>query len=179
MIRPRKTQVRQPQTPRSGAQCHTAAFWGHTPIGPCSDATPEVARLADALDEVQTGHGRVLALVGEPGVGKTRLAQEASLLADERGFLVLVGRCYEERASLPLFPFVDALAAGLAMASEALRQQVPRRWPELGRLLSRRPSVSAASPLGQSDDARLHLFAAAVGVHSRTGRRRAGRAPAG
>ena len=121
---------------------------------------PEVARLAKALDEVQTGHGRVLALAGEPGVGKTRLAQEASVLADERGFLVLVGRCYEERASLPLLPFIDALAAGLALAPEALRRQVPRRWPELGPLLSSRPgSVSPASPLGQSEDARLHLFA--------------------
>ena len=93
-------------------------------------------------------------------MGKTRLAQEASFQADERGFVVLVGRCYEERSSLPLFPFVDALAAGLATASEALRQQVPRRWPELARLLSRRSSGSAASTMGQPDDARLRLFTA-------------------
>lgn len=136
------------------------SFLGAQPERPLIGRHVELARLVDALEAVQDGHGRLLALVGEPGVGKTRLAQEASLLAHERGYLVLVGRCYEERASLPLFPFVDALAAGLATASEALRQQVPRRWPELGLLLSSRPSASAASHLGQSDDARPRLFAA-------------------
>jgi predicted ATPase len=134
---------------------------GAHPDRPLFGRHAEVARLVRALDAVQDGHGRLLTLVGEPGVGKTRLAQEAAVLADERGYLVLVGRCYEERVSLPLTPFVDALAAGLATASEALRRQVPRRWPELGRLLSRRPAGSAASHLGQSDDARLRLFAAA------------------
>jgi DNA-binding NarL/FixJ family response regulator len=135
-------------------------FLGAHPDRPLFGRHAERARLVDALDAVQNGHARVVALAGEPGVGKTRLAQEASLLADERGYLVLVGRCYEERASLPLYPFVDALAAGLALAPDSLRRQVPRRWPDLGTLLSRRSGGTPASPLGQSEDARLHLFAA-------------------
>jgi GGDEF domain-containing protein len=69
------------------------------------------------------------------------------------------GSCSAPRA--PTSSSAIALAAGLALASETLRRQVPRRWPELGRLLSRRPSVAAASALGQSDDARGDLFAAA------------------
>ena len=135
-------------------------FLGAHPGRPLFGRDAELARLLDAFGGAREGRGRVVALVGEPGVGKTRLAQQAHLLADERGFLVLVGRCYEERASLPLFPFVDALAAGLATAPEAVRRELPRRWPELEWLLGKRPSDLAANPLGQSDDARLHLFAA-------------------
>ena len=136
-------------------------FLGAHPHRPLVGRHPELARLGSALDAVQDGHGRLLAVVGEPGVGKTRLAQEASVLADERGFLVLVGRCYAERASLPLLPFVDALAAGRATAPAALRKEFPRRWPELALLLSGPASAAATDLLGQSDDSRLRLFASA------------------
>ena len=66
---------------------------------------PEMRQLLSALDAVQAGTGRVCFLVGEPGVGKTRLAQEVSLVARERGFLIITGRCYappRDGALLPL-----------------------------------------------------------------------------
>jgi predicted ATPase len=102
----------------------------------------------------------MMALLDEPGIGKTRLAQEASLRALERGSIVLVGRCYEERASLPCFPFVEALSAGLKSAPDELRRHATRRWPALNALFSNTSSKSVVDRLDSSEDARLRLFSA-------------------
>ncbi len=48
----------------------------------------EMERLAPALDEAITGHGRMVMLAGEPGIGKTRTAQElASHIRQEDAWL--------------------------------------------------------------------------------------------
>ena len=44
----------------------------------------EMARFASAFDAVAAGSGRLVMLAGEPGVGKTRLAQEATLALRNR-----------------------------------------------------------------------------------------------
>ncbi len=51
-------------------------------------------RLAEALSRAGMGQGGSVFLTGEPGIGKTRLAQEILSLAKGRGFLVLEGRAY-------------------------------------------------------------------------------------
>ncbi len=58
----------------------------------------ELADLNGALDEALSGHGRLVMLVGEPGIGKTRLDQELASVAEDRGAEVLWGRCYEDQA---------------------------------------------------------------------------------
>jgi len=99
------------------------------------------------------------------GVGKTRLAQEVSVRANERGFFVLVGRCYEERASLPLYPFAEALSAALRTAPDQLGLQTAARWPELDALLSTTPSRTAAvARLGSSVEAQRNCFRASPGT---------------
>jgi predicted ATPase len=47
---------------------------------------------------------------GGPGIGKTRLAQEAALLARGGGVLVLAGRCRENGGRPPLWPWIEALS---------------------------------------------------------------------
>ena len=42
----------------------------------------EIDALSSALDDALAGHGRLVMLVGEPGIGKTRTAQELSVLAE-------------------------------------------------------------------------------------------------
>jgi predicted ATPase len=51
-------------------------FLGALPTGPLVGRVPELRRLLIALDGVAGGQGRLVVLAGEPGVGKTRLAQE-------------------------------------------------------------------------------------------------------
>ena len=55
----------------------------------------EMAQLEAALSGAESGEGRFITLSGEPGIGKTRTAQELARRAQERGAQVLWGWCYE------------------------------------------------------------------------------------
>ncbi len=57
---------------------------------------PELVDLDSALEDALFGRGRLLMLVGEPGIGKTRTDQELASYAEGRGVQVFWGRCYEE-----------------------------------------------------------------------------------
>ena len=50
-----------------------------------------------------------LSLVGEPGIGKTRLLGELAARANARGYLVLTGSASELERDLPFWVFVDAM----------------------------------------------------------------------
>jgi ATP/maltotriose-dependent transcriptional regulator MalT len=63
----------------------------------------------DALAELSSGRSDALALVGEPGIGKTRLLKELAARANGRGQLVLYGSASELERDLPFWVFVDAL----------------------------------------------------------------------
>jgi hypothetical protein len=69
----------------------------------------ELAEIGDALDGVASGRGRLVTLVGEPGVGKTRLADESAAAAAARGTLVVWGRCWESGGAPPYWPWLDVL----------------------------------------------------------------------
>ena len=49
----------------------------------------EMESLVTALDDTLSGQGRLVMLVGEPGIGKTRTAQELASYAESRGAQVL------------------------------------------------------------------------------------------
>src|SRR6185437_13331771 len=110
-------------------------FLGAVPVGPLIGRQAELARVSRVTDEVRGGAGRLVLLAGEPGVGKTRLAQEVALALERRAFLVLTGRCYEPELSTPFSPFFEALAIAQRGAPPGLRAAIPTRWPDLGRLL--------------------------------------------
>ncbi len=59
----------------------------------------EVDQLRVALEEALSGQGRLVMLAGEPGIGKTRTAQELATYAQAQGAQVLWGRCYEEEGA--------------------------------------------------------------------------------
>jgi tetratricopeptide (TPR) repeat protein len=62
-----------------------------------------------ALDEARAGRGLVFFLTGEPGIGKTRLMQELTRMARERGFQVAAGRCWEEGGAPAYWPWIQAV----------------------------------------------------------------------
>jgi ATP/maltotriose-dependent transcriptional regulator MalT len=64
-----------------------------------------------ALDLVLSGpsHLRVVEIVGEPGIGKTRLLAELRTRGQEAGMVVLAGRAGEYEHRQPFRPFVEAL----------------------------------------------------------------------
>jgi predicted ATPase len=68
----------------------------------------ELGTLQRQIEAAAQGCGGTVFLEGEPGIGKTWLAREASEYARLRGFVVLSGRCDEEGGA-PYQPFGEAL----------------------------------------------------------------------
>ena len=74
---------------------------------------------------VSTGRPCAFFVHGEPGVGKTRLVEDACLDAEQRGYVVLWGRCVHfAAASTPYTPLVTAIEGWLATAEEPVRTEV-------------------------------------------------------
>ena len=69
----------------------------------------ELVLLEDVLDELDRGLPAAIELVGEPGIGKTRLLSELGVRAELRGHLVLSGSASELERELPFSVFVHAL----------------------------------------------------------------------
>jgi DNA-binding NarL/FixJ family response regulator len=69
----------------------------------------EIVQLEEALALVATGSRWTVEVVGEPGIGKSRLLQELCGHAETRGFLVLEGRAAEFEQDIPFGVIVDAL----------------------------------------------------------------------
>jgi DNA-binding SARP family transcriptional activator len=68
----------------------------------------ELERIAELRRSGDQSRPHTMLILGEPGVGKTRLAAEAATRAHADGSLVLYGRC-DETLRIPFQPFVDAL----------------------------------------------------------------------
>jgi class 3 adenylate cyclase len=84
------------------------AFVARAADRPFVARTPELRRLHEEWAAARSGEGRVLALAGEPGIGKTSLAANFARDARADGATVLLGRCHPE-ALVPYEPFVEAL----------------------------------------------------------------------
>ena len=94
--------------------------------------TDELALLAEALESTLQGSGSLVVLSGEPGIGKTRLAQEFARTAAARGVQVLWGRC-EADLTYPYRPFLELARQGLAAKPpKALGQALERLLRGLG-----------------------------------------------
>ena len=69
----------------------------------------ELEIFEQACHELEQGRPAALEVVGEPGIGKTRILGELERRAESRGQLVLSGSASELERDLPLAVFVDAL----------------------------------------------------------------------
>lgn len=61
------------------------------------------------LEQAHRGQGGVLLIMGEAGIGKTRLVREAKQLATRLAFTLLQGNCFESERSLPYAPLLDLM----------------------------------------------------------------------
>ena len=118
---------------------------------PARDPLPgrevEVARLGAAWSAAAAGEPAVLLIVGEAGIGKTRLAREAIAVAESTGGLVLQARCYAAERSLFLQPFVDALAGLVStMRPDRLRELTGARAAAFAGLLPAAGQVFGSPP---------------------------------
>ena len=92
----------------------------------------ELAMLADRLERARAGRGSVVALIGEPGIGKTRLARETQAVAAGAGSTVLRGRC-SPGVPAPFAALVDALAP--ALRARERHPEIASLRPALGTMI--------------------------------------------
>ena len=99
-------------------------------VGRASELREIVAAVAAAVD----GKSReIVWITGEPGIGKTRLLEEAAYRVRSANGAVLAGRAYEAEMVRPFGPWIDALrSAAPAVTDEALAAELAPLLPELG-----------------------------------------------
>ena len=132
-----------------------------------------VARLRSRWQESSAGQTRLVLLVGEAGVGKTRLAAQFAEEVHADGGAVLYGRA-DEDALLPHQPFVEALRHLLAHGGADVAGDAEPERAVLGRLLpDLAPPVDPPAPSAIVDDQtlRYRLFEAVAALVDRAGRR--------
>jgi hypothetical protein len=133
----------------------------------------EVAELIAGLEDAAGGRGRLFLIAGEPGIGKTWLAEQLTSHAIQRGARVLWGRCWEGGGAPPFWPWTqmirtlaedrdeEALAAYLGAGAAHVAQLVPGLAERLGTTAI--PEVSSLT----SDATRFYLFEAIAGLFER------------
>ena len=95
----------------------------------------ELAVLRAHLDAAIAGHGSVVLIGGEAGIGKTALAEAVCQDAEERGGLVLIGRCYDLTETPPYGPWVELFG----------RYHPDDGWPALPAAFAERGTVGAVT----------------------------------
>ena len=122
----------------------------------------EMGDLKACLEDALSGRGRLVMLVGEPGIGKTRTAQELATYAGLRGAQVLWGRSYEEQGVPPYWPWVQAIRSYVRERDpEQLRSEMGAGAADIAEIVSdvkeRLPGLKPAPQL-EPEQARFRLF---------------------
>jgi tetratricopeptide (TPR) repeat protein len=108
------------------------------------------------------GQAQLVLLSGEPGVGKTRLANEFIAYARLQGSAVLQGGCYEYEASIPYLPLAEALREWASAQPEGrLRERLGGLAAELARLapeIENRLGPTPPNPPLPPEEERLRLY---------------------
>jgi DNA-binding CsgD family transcriptional regulator len=116
------------------------------------------------LARARAGHGGVLLLAGEAGIGKSRLVREMSAHATAHGMQVFQGNCFEPDRTLPYGLLLDALRSVLSeYPAETLAQELGTHAPALAQLVPALDAVLPQSPARFRRDAeqeKRHLFEA-------------------
>jgi DNA-binding SARP family transcriptional activator len=120
----------------------------------------ERARLREALDAAWRGQGQVVAILGEAGIGKSRLVHELGAEAERRGGRVIVGACHEAERILPLHPWAAAVRQGRVLETSEDAKTLPRALRlELASLFPELEPGTTTPPLPNEEGA-LRLFEA-------------------
>ena len=138
------------------------------PPGPeaaASGVSPLVGRgeeweaLQHAWNRAIDGESRLVVILGEAGIGKSRLAEELRTWVEKQGFLVAASRCYLAAGGLAYAPVVEllrvpAISERLRRLDDAWLAELSRLMPEL---VAERPELRPTTPM-IDDWQRARLF---------------------
>lgn len=110
--------------------------------------TEELALLRQTVDSAFDGSTALAVVEGEPGVGKSRLLQEARTEAEGRGATVVWGSCLEGEGTPSMWPWVQVVDSVVANLPPDAREMLLHS--DLGRLVEPREGILAGSFLPDS-----------------------------
>jgi tetratricopeptide (TPR) repeat protein len=105
----------------------------------------ETEQLRKALQQAQAGHGQVVALVGEPGVGKSRLFYEFTHSHRTQGWLVVESGSVSYGKATPYLPLIDLLKAYFKIHDRDNQREI--REKITGKLLTLDESLKPTLPV--------------------------------
>jgi DNA-binding CsgD family transcriptional regulator len=122
----------------------------------------EMAELKSAMDDTVTGAGRIVMLAGEPGIGKTRTAQELASYAESLGAQVWWGSCHEQQGAPPYWPWVQPIRSYIQLTDpESLGAQMGAGAADISEIIpevrDKLPNLDPAPSL-EPVQARFRLF---------------------
>jgi serine/threonine protein kinase/tetratricopeptide (TPR) repeat protein len=123
----------------------------------------ELEELQQALRALSEGQGGMMAITGEPGVGKSQFLREIARLARNRGVPCFASRALPFGGDSPLSPIRDLIAGVIGLEHEDDEEALHDRLSRLNQL--------------RIDDSDLELIAALFGVRPRRKRRGAAARP--
>lgn len=129
----------------------------------------ELAVMRRAVEPVFAGASALVIVEGEPGVGKTRLLEEAAAEADQRGARTVWGRCLPGDGTPSMWPWVQAARA--VLAAQPVGDQEAWLDGDLGRLLEPRDGTPAGQVLPDSGG-QFRLFERVVELTGQVSRNR-------
>ena len=140
----------------------SAAPLGQLVRGGLIGRTAELQQLKQHWEQARQARGHFVLVSGEPGVGKTRLAQDLIAHAQTSGATILRGGCYEYEATTPYLPIVEALREWVHWQSaEQLRAKLGPTATEIAKLApeieSKLGPLAPNAALSPSEE-RLRLF---------------------
>lgn len=103
-----------------------------------------MAEIDAALGRAAGGEGGLVLLVGEAGVGKSRLVREARTRALSAGATVLFGRASDVASPVPFRPLAEALLGGFATGPDFGREALAPFAAVLGRVVPEWASTSGS-----------------------------------
>ena len=131
----------------------------------------ELRELLSGLDDALRGRGRLFLVSGEPGIGKSRLAEELANRARRRGAEVLTGRCWEAGGAPAYWPWVQAIRACIRTRDpRTIRELLGQGAPEIAEIVPELRDVFPdvpRPPSGDSEGARFRLFEAVASFFRR------------
>jgi len=135
----------------------------------------DLDELGESLAGAVAGRGSLVLVAGEPGIGKTRLADElARGAARSLGAGVLWGSCWEGDGAPAFWPWIQALRDHVGRRDPAtLRAELGDGAADVARLvpgLAGRLGELPPSPALEPDQARFRLFDAVAGLLKRAGK---------
>src|SRR5262245_8076044 len=130
-----------------------------TPVAPLVGRAPELDRLNRAMESAWAGRGPLVAILGEAGIGKTRLLDELIGIALRCRAQDVIGRCYECEQIFPFGPWVNILRT--AIKGHEQEGLSPLWQGELSRLLPELAEPDVHPPVSAGNQ--LRLFDAVMG----------------